>query len=74
MNKNWLFALENRVNKLLKDVIMHDLSLAARMVNVIPQQNKSVLQNGITRNSQSSKKNIETRVKFLELKSVLTLL
>lgn len=59
MNKKWLFALGNEVNKLLKNITTYALLLVAKIVNIIPQQNRSILHDGITKNSQSSEKDIK---------------
>lgn len=61
------------MNKFLRDAIAHAPSLAAEIVNVIPQRNGSVLQEGKTRKSRSSERDTEPRVKFQELKSLSTL-
>lgn len=49
---------------LLRDTIAHALLLAAEIVYVIPWQNRSIVQKGITRKSQSLKKDTEPQVKF----------
>ena len=48
----------------MRDAIAHALLLTAKIVNIIIQQNRSVLQKKIIRKRQSLEKNIEPQVKF----------